>query len=400
MTLFEILRFAIIITGWPFLVIGSVYVLYKQTRFGRKVGKTILNEMMFNIVLGSIITMFGLGIVATILMYENLNIGVKVVLPIFLAWFSIMFFLMKTVNKFAVEVLRREYFYDKLMEGIENVTKGNYNFNIKADKNYSDRKNENIIMFNKMAAELREKQVFLEREKKRGEELNRIKSEFISIAAHQLRTPLASIKWVFSLLLQGDAGDVSGEQKDILEKGMFSTERMIGLVNDLLNSSRIEEGKFDYNFAEASTEEVLQKVIKIEESFIKEKNINFQFNKQTEKINNIRLDAQKIFLAFQNILENAINYTLKNGNINIYLKQDDKNVIIIFEDDGVGIPKSQYNKLFTKFFRGSNAIKLQTEGSGLGLFITKNIIERHNGKIELESEEGMGTKLTVYLPVN
>lgn len=234
----------------------------------------------------------------------------------------------------------------------------------------------------------------------REKEIEKIKSEFISIAAHQLRTPLASIKWVFSLLIQEDVGAVTPDQKDILNKGMFSTQRMISLVNDLLNSSRIEEGKFDYNFENASVEEIIKKVIETEESFIKDKNINFQFDKQTEKIESIKLDAQKIFLVFQNILENAINYTLLNGKIGLSLKQDGKNVIIQIEDNGIGVSKSQYDKLFTKFFRGSNAVKLQTDGSGLGLFITKNIIEKHNGRIEFESEEGKGTKVTVYLPKN
>lgn len=232
----------------------------------------------------------------------------------------------------------------------------------------------------------------------REKEIEKMKNEFIFIAAHQLRTPLSAIKWVFSMILGGDTGKITSEQKDILDKGKTATQRMIDLVNDLLNVSRIEEGKFDYNFEEISLYEIIQKTAGIEENKIRERELNFKIISQSENIPKIKGDKEKLFLVFQNLIENAINYTFKKGSVIINLKSDSENVIAEIEDNGVGIPKSQLNRLFNKFFRGSNVIRMQTEGTGLGLFIVKNIMDRHNGKISVESEEGKGTKITLYFP--
>lgn len=232
----------------------------------------------------------------------------------------------------------------------------------------------------------------------REKEVERMKNEFIFIAAHQLRTPLSAIKWVFSMILGGDIGKITLEQKDILDKGETATQRMIDLVNDLLNVSRIEEGKFDYNFEEISLYEIIQKTADIEKNKIRERELNFKIIMRDENIPKIKGDKEKLLLVFQNLIENAINYTFKKGSVIINLKSDNENVIAEIEDNGIGIPKSQLNRLFNKFFRGSNVIKMQMEGTGLGLFIAKNIIEKHHGKIEVESEEGKGTKIIIFFP--
>lgn len=232
----------------------------------------------------------------------------------------------------------------------------------------------------------------------REKEIEKAKSEFISVAAHQLRTPLSALKWVFGMILGGDVGKITTEQKEMIEKGEFSTERMIDLVNDLLNVSRIEEGRFGYELKEINLRTVIEKLIAMEENKIKEKNINLIFEKPREGMRLVKADEEKLFLAFQNLMENAINYSLKNGEITVSLKDDKTNLITEIKDNGIGIPKEQMGKLFSKFFRGNNAVKLQTEGSGLGLFIAKNIVEKHGGKIIIESEEGNGTKATVFLP--
>lgn len=232
----------------------------------------------------------------------------------------------------------------------------------------------------------------------REKEIEKIKSEFIFIAAHQLRTPLSAIKWVFSMIIGGDTGKITSEQKDILDKGKVATQRMIDLVNDLLSVSRIEEGKFDYNFEEISLYEIIQKIAVLEEGKIKEKELNFKISDLDKNIPKIKGDKEKLLLVFQNIIENAINYTFKKGSVAINLKFEKENVTAEIEDNGAGIPKSQLNRLFNKFFRGSNVIRMQTEGTGLGLFIAKNIIDRHNGKIIVESEEGKGTKIIISFP--
>lgn len=233
----------------------------------------------------------------------------------------------------------------------------------------------------------------------REKEISRMKSEFISIAAHQLRTPLSAVKWTFKMLINKDFGKVTAEQEEFLTRGYEVNEQMIGLVNDLLNVSRIEEGRFGYKFKNISLEKIINNVISMGKERIKEKKIKLIFKKQPEAFPLIRADEERLSLAIQNIVDNAINYTPTRGKVTIVLTREKTNLILEVRDTGVGVPKSQFDRLFTKFFRADNVIRMQTKGSGLGLFIAKNIIERHGGKIEIESEEGKGTMVRMRLPL-
>jgi len=235
----------------------------------------------------------------------------------------------------------------------------------------------------------------------REKAIDKMKSEFISITAHQLRTPLSAIKWCFQMVIEGDLGEISKEQKEILQKGYLSNERMIKIVNDLLNVSRIEEGKFLYNLSLVSLEDIIKNSIKDLEHTIKEKHIGFTLLKPLTPLPNITVDSQKISLAFQNLLANAIQYTPKEGRVIVIvsMEKNKEKIEVIVKDTGVGIPIEQQKKIFTKFFRGDNAIRMQPEGSGMGLFLTKNIIERHGGKIWFESEEGKGSTFHFTLPI-
>ena len=232
----------------------------------------------------------------------------------------------------------------------------------------------------------------------REKEIDRLKSEFISIAAHQLRTPLSAVKWTFKMMIGGDFGKINPEQKDFLERGYNVNERMIALVNDLLNVSRIEEGKFNYNFKLVSLEEIINNLIDVERGRIEEKKIKFIFKKSQEQIPKIRGDAEKLGLAIQNILDNATHYTPSGGEINVSIRHSGDDLVLEVSDTGVGVPKEQFERLFTKFFRANNVVRMQTEGTGLGLYISKNIIERHGGKILIKSEEGKGTSVFISLP--
>lgn len=230
--------------------------------------------------------------------------------------------------------------------------------------------------------------------------IDRLKSEFISIAAHQLRTPLSAIKWVIKMVLDGDVGELNVEQEKLLFKGYQSNERIIGLVNDMLNVSRIDEGRFGYNFKMDDFEEVLNIIVDSLDSLIKEKKINFTINKPA-KLPKIYFDAKKMDLVLQNILENAVKYTPELGKIEVTLELAGRKFLKVrIKDNGVGIPKSDQAKLFSKFFRANNVIRMQTEGSGLGLFIVKNVIKKHGGDITFESKEGIGTEFVFTLPLN
>jgi len=233
----------------------------------------------------------------------------------------------------------------------------------------------------------------------REKAIDKMKSEFISIAAHQLRTPLSAIKWVIKMILDGDAGKLTIEQQELLNKGYLSNERIIRLVNDLLNVSRIEEGKFGFNFEKADFQEVLSAAISNVESLVT-KNHQELTIKKPAKLPKIFLDKERMVMVIQNLLGNAIKYTPEYGKIQVMIEVDKQYLHVKINDQGVGIPAEDQPKLFSKFFRAANVVKLETEGTGLGLFMVKNIIEKHNGQVSLKSEEGKGTEVSFFIPID
>ncbi len=238
------------------------------------------------------------------------------------------------------------------------------------------------------------------RDVSREKAISKTKSEFISIAAHQLRTPLSAIKWIFKMLIDGDVGELSKDQKDFLQKGYDSNERIIQLVSDMLNVARIEEGRFGYEFYFVDMEGLIRKSIAGFELKAEEKKIEVTFIDLKEKINPIKIDPAKIELVLQNLIDNALKYTPNGGKIFIKLEKiNDDFIEVSVRDTGVGVPEDQKNRLFSKFFRGSNVIKMETEGTGLGLFIVRNIIQRHGGKIWVETKDEEGTTFLFTLPI-
>jgi len=228
--------------------------------------------------------------------------------------------------------------------------------------------------------------------------IEKMKTEFVSVAAHQLRTPLSAIKWTIRMILDGDAGEINEEQRELLEQTYISNERMIRLINDLLDVSRIEEGRLLYDQEDARIEDVLDSVIEASQEMLRNKNMVLEVNKkETPKV---KIDKEKIGVVIQNLLENAIKYTEQGGKIKITLDNDEKNVIFKIEDSGVGIPKSQQDRIFTKFFRAENVTRMETNGTGLGLYTTKNIVQAHKGQIWFESEENKGTTFYFTIPIN
>lgn len=226
-----------------------------------------------------------------------------------------------------------------------------------------------------------------------------MKTEFVSLAAHQLRTPLSAIKWTLRMFLDGDLGALTEEQREFIEKTYQSNERMIDLINDLLDVTRIEEGKYLFKPAMSNLEPVVQFVINSYEEEIKKKSLKLVFNKPKKELPKVMLDVEKIRLAIQNLIDNAIRYTLPGGKLTIILGHNKKEIEASFNDTGIGIPKDQQGRIFEKFFRTANVKRLDNEGSGLGLFIAKNIIEAHGGRIWFESEEGKGTTFHFTIPI-
>jgi signal transduction histidine kinase len=277
-----------------------------------------------------------------------------------------------------------------LIEATKRVAKEDFSFQLKVLSN--DEFGELSEFFNMMIARLKEY-------KEREQIISSMKSEFISIAAHQLRTPLSAIKWTLRLMMDGDVGAITPDQKLFLERGYEANEKIINLVGDLLNVSRIEEGRFGYVFEVSDIIKLIKDTIKEFDVKAKERDIKIVFEPGENKVINLKMDTSRINLALNNLLDNALKYSLPKGSVIVNLKEEGPFLKLSVSDSGVGIPKTSMDRMFHKFFRAENVIKLQTEGSGLGLFIVKNIIERHGGKIWVESEENKGTTFFFTLPI-
>ena len=230
-------------------------------------------------------------------------------------------------------------------------------------------------------------------------ELDQLKSDFVSVAAHQLRTPLSGLNWVLKLFIAGDLGPTTEYQKKMLDRGLEANQKMITLVNDLLSVSRIENGKFGYKFEKNDFSLLLKTMLVNVELPAKEHNVEVRIEHRGDPLPEFVFDMEKLLMAIQNIVDNSLKYTLPGGHVTITTERAGDYVETKISDTGVGIPKAEIAKLFSKFFRASNVIHLQTDGSGLGLFIAKNIILRHGGQVWVESEEGKGTTITVVVPV-
>jgi len=228
--------------------------------------------------------------------------------------------------------------------------------------------------------------------------VDQMKTEFVSVAAHQLRTPLSAIKWTLKMMLDGDVGKLTDEQIEFLNKSYESNERMIVLVNDLLNVSRIDEGRFIYKPEALQIEDVIKQIASNEETSLKEKNLDLVLDFPKKLLSPVFIDKEKMGIVMQNFIENSIKYTPSGGKITISIEELKDDVLVKVKDTGVGIPKDQQDRIFTKFFRGENVIRLETEGSGLGLYTVKNIIESHKGKVWFQSDNGEGTTFFFTLP--
>lgn len=200
------------------------------------------------------------------------------------------------------------------------------------------------------------------------------------------------------MIIDGDAGSLSKEQKELLEKGYTNNERIIKLVNDLLYVSRIEEGRFGYTLKDDDYLEVVKNSLSEQEKLYKNKKLNLVYD-IPEKLPKLNIDRERIDLVLKNLFSNCRKYTPENGRVKLIVKQEDDFVITKIIDNGIGIPEKEEKRLFEKFFRASNVVRTQTSGSGLGLYISKNIIKKHGGDIKIKSREGKGTEIEFSLPI-
>ena len=231
-------------------------------------------------------------------------------------------------------------------------------------------------------------------------EIDKAKTEFVSLASHQLRTPLSTVNWYAEMLLAGDVGELNDKQKKYLNEVYTSNQRMVELVNALLDVSRLELGTFIIEPELTDICGLAKNVIAEQKPQIDVKKIKFLFSCE-KKVMFLQADPKLLRMVMQNILSNAIKYTPDGGKIKFAISISDKeNIKIKISDTGYGIPKNQHGKIFTKLFRADNVRDKDTNGTGLGLYIVKSIVENSGGKIWFESQkENGGTIFYVTLPI-
>ena len=241
-------------------------------------------------------------------------------------------------------------------------------------------------------AELRESNIELHR-------LDMAKDEFVSMASHQLRTPLTSIKGYVSMMLDGDVGRITGAQKDALEEAYNSSERMVRLIGDFLSVSRLQTGKFMVEKKPSNLVDVVKQEVSGLRMIASTHGQKIAF-RPPKSLPIIVVDESKLRQVMMNFMDNAVYYSKTNSTITVTLAQEDEDIIFTVVDTGIGVPLEEQKKLFRKFFRAGNARQQRPDGTGVGLFLAKRIVAEHHGKIIFKSVEGEGSTFGFRIPLD
>lgn len=242
-------------------------------------------------------------------------------------------------------------------------------------------------------------------------QVDKAKTEFVSLASHQLRTPLSAINWYSEMLLAGDAGPLNDEQKKFIEEVAVGNKRMVELVDALLNTSRLELGTFIIEPKPIDTVSLVKSVLgELKSDITKKKQVVTET--VDESISRFPADEKLLRMVVQNLISNAVKYTPEGGTIAVEMSVgklghqidgkalDEDSLIFSVADSGIGIPAGQQDKIFSKLFRADNAKESETEGTGLGLYIIKSIVEQSGGAVWFESKEKQGTTFYVTFPLS
>ncbi len=228
--------------------------------------------------------------------------------------------------------------------------------------------------------------------------IDQMKSDFISMVSHELRTPLTSIKGYVDLILEGDAGEINDVQREFLEIVKQNGDRLVGLINDLLDLSRIESGRVQLRKDPVDLDEAIDHAVDTAKTLIEAKKQTLSVTKP-DRLPIIIGDADRIIQVLMNLISNAVKYTPDEGRIALKVEADDKFVTVSVSDTGIGISLADQAKLFEKFFRVDNSLTREVGGTGLGLSIVKTLVEAHGGRIWVESELGKGSTFAFTLPI-
>ncbi len=220
--------------------------------------------------------------------------------------------------------------------------------------------------------------------------LDEAKDDFVSMASHQLRTPLTSVKGYLSMVMEGDAGKLTPQQRTMLAQAYSSSQRMVYIIADLLNVSRLRTGKFVIEATPANLTQMAAEEVELLQPIAKSHSLKLSFA-PPKNFPELMLDETKLRQVIMNFIDNAIHYTPEGGHINVRLLNKPTTVELRVEDNGMGVPRAEQHHLFTKFYRAANARKARPDGTGLGLFMAKKIIIAQGGALIFESRESQGS---------
>ena len=228
----------------------------------------------------------------------------------------------------------------------------------------------------------------------------RSQSEFVTVASHQLRGPITDINWALQSLMS--APELTAGNKGVVENALAASQGLLQRIEGLLNIAKMDEGQFGYKFQETDIVDFVGKILAGVLPAARKAGVKIYFDRPSGEIPKITIDAERLSLALTNILENAIRYNVENGEVivKVDVMPGKPFVEMSVRDTGIGIPPEAIGKIFTKFYRADNAMKSQTEGSGLGLYIAKNIVAAHGGEAWVESELNRGTTVHFTLPTD
>lgn len=234
---------------------------------------------------------------------------------------------------------------------------------------------------------------------KRMTEINKLRKEIVHIISHQMRSPLTTVKWQVEMFKRSNVNKLSAKQMKYLDRIYEENEKLRTMISDILNMSRIERHADTLIITDIALDEAIHECIKMLESFAEIKNINIEFNVPKTRYL-VSADKDKLKIAFLNLIENAISYSRENGKVEISLKKQGLMIQTKIKDDGIGIDPSEHELVFHKFYRAENGRKTKPEGTGLGLFMSRKVVEQMKGTVKLSSRLGKGSEFYVLLPLS
>ncbi len=227
--------------------------------------------------------------------------------------------------------------------------------------------------------------------------LDEMKSDFVNMVAHELRSPLVSIRQQNSVLLEGLAGPLQEKQEEILQRGVKKIDQLLDLIHDLLDIARIEAGKHLQHRVPIALENIINETVELIRPRAEEQGVAISVSCEDPPV--IQADPKGVGEVLNNLITNAVNYSPGGGRVEIFVKKRGDNLEIRISDSGVGIPSEELSKIWDKFYRVKHPETRQVMGTGLGLAITKGIVEAHQGNIDVESAPGHGTTFRILLPL-